>query len=242
MNSNILNKKILIVDDEKSLLTMMKVILNKEGFNHVILAENGNSALKLSKIENPDLVILDIMLPDIEGYEVCSKIRMNSMVPIIFLSAKDSEVDRLVSFAVGGDDFVSKPFSTSELTARIKAALYRANYYASLDSRKSIVYFGDYKLDLNKRELFCKKEHVNLTLKEYLLLEYMVINSGITLSREKIIENVWDSNYEGFDNTVSVHIRHLREKVEENPSSPKWIITVKGRGYRFDLKGNRFDE
>lgn len=234
MSGNIYNRKILAVDDERSLLSMLKVVLEKEGFKNISTAASGTEAIGKCESENPDLILLDIMLPDMDGYEVCSKIRLHSMSPIIFLSAKDQETDRLVSFAVGGDDFISKPFSTMELVARIKAALKRKEYYESLKGQKSSMCFGDYRLDLDKRELFCKGKKIDLTLKEYLLLEYLARNEGITVSRENIIENVWDSSYEGFDNTVSVHIRHLREKIEKDPSNPKWLITVKGRGYRLE--------
>ena len=230
----ILNKKILLVDDDKSIINMLDVILRKEQFSKIYKAETGENAIKCVKEVQPDLVILDIMLPDMDGYEVCKQIRLDSMVPILFLSAKSDEVDKLVSYAMGGDDHIAKPFSPKELVARIKAILKRQEYYSSANSIENSYLFGEFCLHFDKKKLQKRSEEVPLTAKEYAILEYLILNRNITISKEKLVENIWDCDYDGFDNTVMVHIRHLREKMEEDPSHPRYIKTVKGRGYVFE--------
>ena len=228
------HKKILIVDDDKSLLNMIKVIANKEGYYNVYTVSSGYEAIEVAKRIKLDLIILDIMLPDIDGYEVCRNIRLESMVPIIFLSAKSDEIDKLLSYAMGGDEYIEKTFSPRELLAKIKAVLIRQQYYENKMNKDNTYMFGKYILDMNKRMLLCENKEVLLTAKEYLLLEYLVVNRGITISKERILEKIWDVDYDGYDNTIMVHIRHLREKIEEEPSNPIYIKTVKGRGYMFN--------
>ena len=226
-------KKILLVDDEKALLTMLSIVLRKEHFTEVYTAVNGKEALRACQEYEPDMIVLDIMLPDMDGYEVCRQIRTLSMAPILFLSAKSEEVDKLLSFAVGGDDYLTKPFSTREVVARITASLKRASYYEQKKDSTKIT-FGTYTLNLKKRELFCGERLVELTAKEYLILEYLMQNQGITISRKQLVDKVWGDAYEGYDNTVMVHIRHIREKIEQDPSNPVFLRTIKGRGYRFE--------
>lgn len=238
MIDNIYAKKILVVDDDISILNMMDVVLKKEQFREVYKAMNARDALQQARETSPDLIVLDIMLPDSDGYEVCKRIREFSMAPIIFLSAKNEETDKLVSFAVGGDEYLTKPFSPKELVARIRVSLRRQIYYENINRESKEYYFGSgYCLDMETKTLWKQKEIVPLTAKEYALLEYLVMNRDITLTKEALVQKVWESDYEGFDNTVMVHIRHLREKIEDDPANPCLIKTVKGRGYYFSSKG-----
>ncbi len=228
------DKKILIVDDDEGIRNMIRVILGKEQFSSLSVAETGTGAVKKCREWQPDLVILDIMLPDMDGYEVCRRIREFPMCPVLFLSAKSEETDRIISYTIGGDDYITKPFSPKELVAHINAILRRQSYYEGRSDTSSSYSFGEFTLDFDRRELLRGQIPIALTAREYLLLEYLVRNRNITLSREQIVRNVWDSDYDGYDNTVTVHIRHLREKVEPDPSHPIWLKTVKGRGYIFD--------
>lgn len=230
------DKKILLVDDDESILLMIQTVLRKEGYTNIYAASCGEEGMKLAQSVSPDLVLLDIMLPDFDGYEVCKNIRLQSMTPILFLSAKSDEVDKLLSYAMGGDEYITKPFSPKELLAKIKAILVRQQYYESRMQQKRVYSFDKFILDMDKMVLLCDGHNVPLTAKEYALLEYLIINRNITVSKEKILENVWDVDYEGYDNTVMVHIRHLREKIENDPSNPIYIKTVKGRGYVFEGK------
>ena len=231
--NNYHNKNIILVDDDESILTLIETILHKEGFTNISKARSGETAVSLAKEIKPDLIILDIMLPDFDGFEICKKIRTNSMVPIIFLSAKSEESDKLISYALGGDEYITKPFSPKELLAKISAILKRQSYYENKYDTGSVYNFGDYTLDFAKRMLLKLEEEVILTTKEYLLLEYMITNRNITLSRDKLLSSIWNMDYQGYDNTVTVHIHNLREKIEDDPSQPKFIKTVKGRGYIF---------
>lgn len=229
-----LTKKILLVDDDTSILNLLETVLIKEQFLNIHKAGKGLEAVALCNEIQPDLVVLDIMLPDIDGIEVCRQIRQSSMVPILFLSAKSEEVDKLLSFGMGGDSYITKPFSPKEVIANIKSILRRMSFYEqALSENRRIYLFGPYKLDLNKKELYKNNENVLLTAKEYHLLEFLVSHSNTTISRESLIEKVWGISFEGYDNTVMVHIRRLREKIESEPSNPIYIVTVKGRGYRF---------
>lgn len=235
---DIQNKKILIVDDDAGIRNMIGVVLRKEEFQLIYGAENGREAVALCKEVMPDLIILDIMLPDFDGYEVCRRVREFSTCPILFLSAKSDESDRILSFYSGGDDYITKPFSPKELIAHIQAIFRRQGYYAAEDTKKntSAFSFGDFTLDFERRELLRGGATVPLTPKEYLLLEFLVQNRNICLSRETIVERVWDSSFDGYDNTVNVHMHHLRDKIEADSAHPLWLKTVKGRGYMFDFQ------
>ncbi len=230
------NKKILLVDDDESILLMIETILRKEGYTNIYTASCGEDAIKSARSIFPDLILLDIMLPDFDGYEVCKNIRLQSMIPILFLSAKSDEVDKLLSYAMGGDEYITKPFSPKELLAKIKAILVRQQYYESKMQEKRTYSFGRFVLDMDKMVLLHEGYNIPLTAKEYSLLEYLILNKNVTISKEKILENIWGVDYDGYDNTVMVHIRHLREKIEDNPSNPIYIKTVKGRGYVFEEK------
>lgn len=236
--NHIYSKKILLVDDDESIVHMVNVVLKKEGFTQVYKALNGADAMNMAQELLPDLIVLDIMLPDSDGYEVCRRIREFSMAPIIFLSAKTEETDKLVSFAVGGDEYLTKPFSPKELVARIRVALKRQAYYEDGSKQGKQYSFGiGFCLDLETRILKQHGETIALPPKEYALLEYLVINQDITISKEYLIQRVWGSDFGGVESTVAVHIRHLREKIEEDPANPRLIKTVKGRGYYFSSRG-----
>lgn len=232
-------KKILLVDDEKDILNLLETVLIKEGFKNIYKAENGNKAIELSRKISPDIIVLDIMLPDIDGLEVCQRIREFSFCPIIFLSAKSDDVDKLMGLGFGGDDYVTKPFSPKEIAFRIKAQFRRMQYMEYVGEnnpngkRKEIFKYKDLEIDENKAEVRKSGRLVDLTAKEYQLLVFLAENSNRILSKDLILEKIWGSDYEGYDNTLMVHIRNLRKKLEDNPSSPEYIITFKGLGYKF---------
>ena len=211
----------------------IETVLNKEGYSKVFKAYSGKEALQSIDGIGPDLIVLDVMLPDFDGYEICRKIRERSMVPIIFLSARSDESDKLISYAMGGDEYITKPFSPKELLAKITAMLKRQSYYDDKGANDKRYSFGSFVLDFEKKLLFKDGKEVILTAKEYSLLEYLIINRNITLSKDKLLSSVWNMDYQGYDNTVMVHIHNLREKIEEDPSEPRYIRTVKGRGYIF---------
>jgi len=242
-SSNLNNKKILLIDDEKDILNLLETVLIKEGFKEIYKAENGNKGIELCEKINPDIIVLDIMLPDIDGYEVCKRIREFSMCPIIFLSAKSDDVDKLLGLGIGGDDYVTKPFSPKEIAFRIKAHFRRFEHMQSKvnesqsDDKKEVIKFKDIEVDEKKAEVKKSGAVLNLTAKEYQLLLYLVKNPNIILSKNSLIENIWGSEYEGYDNTLMVHIRRLREKIEDDPSRPEYITTFKGLGYKF-IKGD----
>lgn len=230
------NKKILLVDDEVEILKLLSTVLKKEGLNHVFTAETGSKALEIFKKELPDLVILDIMLPDMEGYEVCKKMREKAMVPILFLSAKNEELDRILGFAIGADDYITKPFSPKEVAYRAKAHLRRSVYVENANKEENVIKFGPFVLDEEKFELRKNGEIIELKAKEFKLLAYLANNKNQIISKENICDRVWGEDYIGFDNTIMVHMRRLREKIEENPSKPQYLVTAKGLGYKLVVK------
>lgn len=224
------NYKILIADDEPDILSLLEKALKLEGFNNIIKAQNGNDAVTLCRTENPDAVILDIMMPGIDGYEVCKKIREFSIAPILFLSSKNDEVDKILGLAVGGDDYVTKPFSPKEVVYRVKAQLRRASYGNAASSDP--IRIGKLVIDPDRCEVSVDGRMAELTAREYEMLKVLAENKGRVLSRERLYERVWGEESYGCDNTIMVHIRHLREKIEADPNDPKYIITLKGLGYK----------
>lgn len=234
METLIKEKKILIIDDEEDILRLLSTVLSKEGFKNIYTAETGRKGLKLFEEIKPDIIILDIMLPDKEGYEVCKKIRETSMVPILFLSAKTEEMDRILGFALGGDDYITKPFSTKEVFYRIKAQL-RRNIITMKD--KKTLSFGPFEIYEDEMEIFKNGVNLELKPKELKLFIYLAKNANKIISKERICDEVWGEDYIGYDNTIMVHIRRLREKIEDNPSKPKYIINVKGLGYKLNVEG-----
>lgn len=236
MNDQILDRKILLVDDEVELLKLLETVLKKEGFRRVYKATNGTEGISLCREEKPDIVVLDIMMPDIDGFDVCKRIREFSFVPVIFLSAKNDDVDKILALGLGADDYVTKPFSPKEVAFRIKAHLRRNIYIKNeLSIKKEQITFGDVLIDFQKGEVLKSNKSVLLTPKEYHLLSYMAQNHNQILSKQMICDEVWGDSYEGYDNTIMVHISKLRQKLEEDPSNPKYIITVKGLGYKLGI-------
>ena len=224
------NYKILIADDEPDILSLLEKALKLEGFNNIIKAQNGNDAVMLCRTKNPDAVILDIMMPGMDGYEVCRKIRDFSIAPILFLSSKNDEVDKILGLAVGGDDYVTKPFSPKEVVYRVKAQLRRASYGNAASSDP--IRIGKLVIDPDRCEVSVDGRMAELTAREYEMLKVLAENKGHVLSRERLYERVWGEESFGCDNTIMVHIRHLREKIEADPNDPKYIITLKGLGYK----------
>jgi two-component system response regulator VicR len=234
------DKKVLLIDDEKDITDLIEDVLLKEGFKNIRKAHCGLDGITICKNEKPDVIVLDIMLPDIDGIEVCKRIRQFSYCPILFLSAKNSDIDKIVGLSMGGDDYVTKPFSPREIAFRIKAQL-RRQQYASIkevsDSKNEVIKLGSITIDRVHSQVYREDVEVKLTAKEYQLLLYLAENPNKIVNKERLCEVVWGEDYMGYDNTISVHIRHLREKLEENPSKPGIIVTVIGLGYKL-VKGN----
>lgn len=233
MENSLSRRKILIIDDEKDILNLLSMVLRKEGFENIYVAEDAKSGFSLYQKINPDIILLDIMLPDAEGYEVCKRIRENSDVPILFMSAKTEEIDRILGFALGGDDYITKPFSPKEVAYRIKAHFKRINYNVEEDNKNTIFNLGPFKIDEEKIEVRKNGELIEFKPKEYKMFLYMAKHPNQILSKEKLCDEIWGEDYIGFDNTIMVHIRRVREKIEEDPSNPKHIINIKGLGYKF---------
>jgi two-component system alkaline phosphatase synthesis response regulator PhoP len=220
---------ILVVDDEQSIVDVLEYNLQKGGFD-VLTANNGIDAVKLAHQHHPDLAILDIAMPGLDGLEVCGKLRHDLGTPVILLTARDSEIDKIVGLEVGADDYVTKPFSPRELVARVRAVLRRAKTQAAPTCELRC---GALALDPSKHEVRLRGETVALTTKEFSLLEYLMRNAGFALSRHAILDHVWGYDFYGDSRTVDVHIRRLREKIEQQPANPTYIITVPGVGYKF---------
>ncbi|MBU3643051.1 MAG: response regulator transcription factor [Candidatus Nanopelagicaceae bacterium] len=227
--------KILIVEDEKSFSEPLSFLLGKEGYL-VEVAADGNEALLKFEKGGADLVLLDLMLPGMPGTEVCRQIRTTSNVPIIMLTAKDDEVDKVVGLELGADDYVTKPYSARELLARIRAVLRRGgDSTAELDGGP-LVQVGEIKLDVDRHIVTFKGENIALPLKEFELLEFLMRNAGRVLTRIQIIDRIWGNDYVGDTKTLDVHIKRLRSKLEADPANPELIQTVRGLGYKMELK------
>ena len=223
--------KIMLVDDEPDILGLLEKALNIEGFDNIVKIDNGISAVATCREMQPDIIILDVMLPDIDGYEVCKQIREFSHCPILFLSSKNDELDKILGLAVGGDDYVTKPFSPKEIAYRVKAGLRRAEY-RQISTRDFSIKIGELMIDTDGCRVMKNDKEIALTAREFEILQYLAENLGRVISRERLYETVWGEDGFGCDNTMMVHIRHLREKLEENPAMPKYIITMKGLGYK----------
>ena len=224
---------VLIVEDEPSFVDALTVGLKREGFR-VQTATDGMEALSIFDAVHPDLVLLDVMLPRISGFDVCREIRNRSRVPIIMLSAKTAEIDAVVGLEVGADDYVAKPFRLRELVARMRAALRRA---PQLDhpSTRGVLDVGLVRLDPERHEVFIRGERMDLPLKEFELLEVLLENAGRVLTRETLIQRVWGFDYVGDTKTLDVHVKRLRAKIEESPSAPRHIVTIRGLGYKYEV-------
>lgn len=225
--------KILLVDDEKDIVDLIEEVLRKDGFQSIQKAHTGIDALQACKNFNPDVVVLDIMLPDIDGIEVCKRLRVFSHCSVLFLSSRNDDVDKILGLSCGGDDYVTKPFSPREIVFRIKAQLRRQQYQASSQSDSNhLLTVGVLTLDKESSRIYKAEQEVELTGREFLLLSYLMENADRIISKERLYEQVWGEYSSICDNTIMVHIRHIREKIEDAPSSPKQLITVKGLGYK----------
>lgn len=223
-------EKILIVDDEKTLVKALKFNLEQEGFR-IREAYDGEEALQKVFEDPPDLVILDLMLPELDGLEVCRRIRKKFDLPIIMLTARGEDIDKVLGLELGADDYLTKPFNPRELVARIKAILRRSAFRE--EGLQKHIRVGDLQIDLLQHRVRLRHRNVDLTSKEFTLLSFLASNTGRVYSREQLLEQVWGRDYEGDIRTVDVHIRHLREKLEQDPGNPELIITVWGTGYKF---------
>lgn len=231
--------KILLIDDEEDILDILDTVLKREGFKNIYLANSGQAALEMFEKVNPDIILLDIMLPDTTGYELFKLLRDKSKAPILFISAKGDEVDRLLGFAIGADDYITKPFSAKEVAFRVKARLKNIESFTKvLDNKDYIVKFGNLEIHKDTLEVLKNGESIEFTAKEFKLLNYLIDNPNRIISKEMICREVWGEDFFGYDNTITVHIRKLRKKIEEDPSKPKYILTVVGLGYKFVNKGS----
>lgn len=229
--------KILIVDDDQYILDLLTVVFEKEGFQNILKANTGAETLVKTIHENPHIILLDVMLPDIDGFTLCSKIRSDTDVPILFLTAKTTDLDKLQGFSFGGDDYITKPFNPLEVVARVKAQLRRSTQIPSPHSRKTVYDHGYFKIDPNTGRLIVDGVRIECPTQEMKLLLYFCEHPNQILSKHQIYKDVWGEFYGG-DSTVMVHVRRLREKIEKDPSRPKWIKTVRGLGYIFEVTTN----
>ncbi|MDS2173772.1 MULTISPECIES: response regulator transcription factor [unclassified Nesterenkonia] len=223
--------RILIVEDETSFSEALSYTLQKEGYD-VSVADDGLQAVELFDKESPDLVLLDLMLPGQPGTEVCRQIRQRSNVPVIMLTAKDSEIDKVVGLELGADDYVTKPYSSRELLARVRAVL-RRHVDTEVDDTSSVA-AGPVRMDVERHTVEVRGDGVSLPLKEFELLEMLLRNAGRVLTRGQLIDRVWGSDYVGDTKTLDVHVKRLRAKIEPDPSRPQHLITVRGLGYKFE--------
>jgi len=223
--------RILIVEDEESFREGLQYMLSREGFE-VVLASDGAQGMAEFDKSAPDLVLLDWMLPEFPGIEVCKYIRTKSSVPVIMLTAKDTEVDKVVGLELGADDYVTKPFSTAELLARIRAVLRRGVDIEIPNA--AVIEIGAIRIDLDRHTISVNAEEISMPLKEFELLEYLMRNSGRVLTRGQLMDRVWGSNYHGDGKTLDVHIKRIRSKIEPDPANPIYLTTVRGLGYRFE--------
>ncbi len=224
--------KVLVVDDEPEILTIVEHRLVKEGYT-VATAADGEEALETFDSFKPDIVILDLMLPKLDGFEVCRRLRARSSVPILILSARNDEIDKVVGFRMGVDDYVTKPFSPSELALRVGAVLRRTNR-PDRNEQEEVVEVGGLRIDRRRRKVTVNGESVDLTVKEFELLWFLASNPELVFTREQLLSQVWQSNYPEDRNNVTVLVSRLREKIEDDPSNPRYIKTVWGVGYKFE--------
>lgn len=224
--------KVLVVEDELIMKEALVFLLRSEGYE-VIEAEDGEEALKVFETEGADLILLDLMLPKLNGKDVCRAIRVTSDVPVIMLTAKDTEIDKVVGFEIGADDYVTKPYSTNELLARMKAVLRRNG--GPRIAENGILEAGPVRMDIDRHIVFLNGVKVAMPLKEFELLELLIENRNRVLTRGQIIDRVWGANYFGDTKTLDVHVKRLRSKIEEDPSRPVHLLTVRGLGYKYEI-------
>ncbi|MDR2899118.1 MAG: response regulator YycF [Clostridiales bacterium] len=229
-----MSRKVLVVDDEKNIVDIVSFNLKKEGYE-VLTGSDGEEGLKKALEEDPDLILLDIMMPKLDGFEVCKKIREKKDTPIIMLTARAEEVDKVLGLELGADDYVTKPFGVRELMARVKANIRRKaqSVTESNESTEDISAYGDITIDSKRYEVKRKGELINLTRREFELIKFLATQQGQVFSRENLLEKVWGYEYFGDVRTVDVTVRRLRAKIEENPEYPKYVLTKRGVGYYF---------
>lgn len=236
-----MSKKILIVDDEKAIVDILNHNLKREGYE-TLQAYDGEEAIKIMKSDNPDLVLLDVMLPKMDGFSVCKVIRQTTNIPIIMVTAKEDVVDKVIGLELGADDYITKPFSVREVVARVKANLRKWDGFvlkkdeeaALNDTKNSVLEFGPLMLDTYKYEAKVSGKSIELTLREFELLKFLAVKKGQVFSREELLEKVWGYEYFGDVRTVDVTVRRIREKIEKNPSTPELLATKRGIGYYFN--------
>ena len=229
-----MNAKVLVVDDEQNIVDILKANLEREGYA-VLVALDGLMALDLAEKEKPDLILLDCMLPRMDGFDVCRIIRQSSNVPILMLTAKSEEIDKVVGLELGADDYITKPFSVREVLARVKAQLRRVNFAeAEPEGKPKLLHFGDLEIDLVAFEVRNKGENINLTLREFELVSFLAQHAGQVFSRETLLEKVWGYEYFGDVRTVDVTVRRTREKLEPDQSNYRYLMTKRGIGYYFE--------
>ncbi|NTV88948.1 MAG: response regulator transcription factor [Clostridiales bacterium] len=228
-----MNKKILIVDDEKNIVDILKFNLKKEGFD-TIEAYDGEQAVEMAFNEKPDLILLDVMLPKMDGFTVCRKVRQKMSTPILMLTAKEEEVDKVLGLELGADDYITKPFSQRELMARVKANLRRTTADEMEGNNGNILKYGDIVIDVDRYEIKRADLVIELTLREFELVKFLAMHNGQIFSRENLLEKVWGYEYYGDVRTVDVTIRRVREKLEKDPAVAEYIMTKRGVGYYFN--------
>jgi DNA-binding response OmpR family regulator len=225
--------KILAVEDDANLLATLEYNLRREGHD-VVTASDGEQALTVARGEKPDLIILDIMLPGLSGFEICRILRKETNVPILMLTAKVDETDKIVGLEIGADDYVTKPFSMRELTARVSAMLRRSRMAEIQPPDVRLMRIGDIQIDTGRHSVTLREATLELTPKEFELLAFLAKNKGLVFTREQLLEKVWGYDFAGDTRTVDVHIRWLRQKIEADPARPRYLITVRGTGYKLE--------
>ena len=228
-----MSSKILIVDDEKNIVDILRFNLIKDGFS-TIEASDGEQAVHMALNEKPDLILLDVMLPKMDGFTVCRKLRESISTPIIMITAKEEEVDKVLGLELGADDYITKPYSTRQLMARIKANLRRSSSNELPGKQTSVLKYGDLEIDVDRYEIKRNNQVIELTLREFELVKFLAMQSGQIFSRENLLEKVWGYEYYGDVRTVDVTVRRVREKIENDPSNPGYIMTKRGVGYYFN--------
>lgn len=231
-----MERTILVIEDEQNINDILTFSLNKEGYK-TLSALDGIKGLEMALTENPDLILLDVMLPGLDGWEVCKKVRESSQVPIIMLTAREDEVDKVLGLELGADDYITKPYSMRELAARVKANIRRSSVQVTQEvepENRSTIISGDLSINVERYEVSKNGKIIDITLREFELLKFLATQPDKIYSREKLLENVWGYEYYGDVRTVDVTVRRLREKIEDDPSMPKYIITKRGVGYYFN--------
>jgi two-component system, OmpR family, response regulator RegX3 len=225
--------KILVIDDELAILDIISLVLRKEGFENIQTATSGEDGIRKCALFNPHVIVLDVMLPDLEGYEVCRRCREITEAPILFLTARSTDLDKLMGFGVGGDDYITKPFNPLEVVARVKAHLRRAQpQFAGNSETKRIYNFGRFQVDEESASLVVDGVEIPCPAKELQLLIFLCQHPNRVFSRKQLYEQVWGETSYGDDNTVMVHLRRLRERIEMEPGDPQYIVNVRGLGYK----------